>query len=40
MAAAYDLGPDPSLDTLSAVADRWRPFRTWVALLLRADAAT
>ena len=39
MAAAYGLGPEPDLATLTAVADRWRPYRTWVALLLRADAA-
>nr|WP_205256277.1 DNA-3-methyladenine glycosylase 2 family protein [Nakamurella flavida] len=35
MAALYDLGEDPSLDALRAVADGWRPYRTWTALLLR-----
>jgi DNA-3-methyladenine glycosylase II len=39
MAAAYGLGAEPDLATLTAVANRWRPYRTWVALLLRADAA-
>jgi DNA-3-methyladenine glycosylase II len=39
MAAKYGLGPEPSLAALTAVAEQWRPFRTWVALLLRADAA-
>jgi DNA-3-methyladenine glycosylase II len=38
MADAYGLGPDPDLATLTAIADGWRPFRTWVALLLRTDA--
>lgn len=35
MARAYDL-TDPSLEQLRATAERWRPYRTWVALLLRA----
>ena len=35
MAAVYHLGPDPDLEALRAVAERWRPYRTWVALLLR-----
>lgn len=32
--AAYQLPPDADID---AVADRWRPYRSWVALLLRAS---
>jgi DNA-3-methyladenine glycosylase II len=35
MADAYGLGPDPSRAQLTAVAEGWRPYRTWVALLLR-----
>ena len=35
MAALYHLGEDPTLDALRAVADGWRPYRTWTALLLR-----
>lgn len=35
MAAAYHLDPDPDPETLRAIADRWRPYRTWIALLLR-----
>jgi DNA-3-methyladenine glycosylase II len=36
MAAVYHLGEDPGPAALEAVAAGWRPFRTWVALLLRA----
>ncbi len=35
MAEAYDLGPEPRLDALEAIADGWRPYRSWVAFLLR-----
>ncbi len=35
MAAAYHLGDDPDLETLERIADRWRPSRSWVGLLLR-----
>jgi len=35
MAAAYHLGEEPDLDALERVADRWRPYRSWVGLLLR-----
>jgi DNA-3-methyladenine glycosylase II len=35
MAAAYQLA-DPSIELLSAIADSWRPYRTWSAFLLRA----
>jgi DNA-3-methyladenine glycosylase II len=35
MAAVYHLGPDPDLEALQAVADHWRPYRTWTSLLLR-----
>lgn len=34
MALAYGLD-EPALDQLAAVADGWRPYRTWVGLLLR-----
>jgi DNA-3-methyladenine glycosylase II len=39
MAGAYHLGDDPDLAQLEAIAERWRPYRTWVALLLRASLA-
>ena len=35
MAAAYHLNSEPDLATLERVADRWRPFRSWIGLLLR-----
>jgi DNA-3-methyladenine glycosylase II len=35
MAALYHLGEDPEPDMLRAIADQWRPYRTWTALLLR-----
>ena len=35
MAAAYDLR-DPSPARLAAIADRWRPYRSWAAFLFRA----
>lgn len=35
MAAAYGLGDDPDLVTLERIADGWRPYRSWVGLLLR-----
>jgi DNA-3-methyladenine glycosylase II len=35
MAAVYHLGPDPDTEVLQAIADRWRPYRTWTSLLLR-----
>ena len=35
MAAAYHLGDDPALDTLERIANGWRPYRSWVGLLLR-----
>jgi DNA-3-methyladenine glycosylase II len=34
MAGAYDL-TDPSLAELSAIAERWRPYRSWASFLLR-----
>ncbi len=34
MAAAYQLD-EPSLAALAAIAERWRPYRTWIAFLLR-----
>lgn len=35
MAELYRLDDEPDLATLRALADHWRPYRTWVALLLR-----
>jgi DNA-3-methyladenine glycosylase II len=37
IAAEYQLGPDAAgdLSRLAAVSDGWRPYRSWVALLLR-----
>lgn len=35
MAERYELD-DPTPADLGAVADRWRPYRTWIAVLLRA----
>jgi DNA-3-methyladenine glycosylase II len=35
MSAVYHLGPDPAPEVLQAIAARWRPYRTWTALLLR-----
>jgi DNA-3-methyladenine glycosylase II len=32
---AYGLPADPTDDELIAIADRWRPFRTWVGVLFR-----
>jgi len=36
MAHAYQLG-EPTPGELAALAERWRPYRSWVALLLRND---
>ena len=35
MAEAYGLGPEPRVGALEAIADGWRPYRSWVAFLLR-----
>jgi DNA-3-methyladenine glycosylase II len=35
MAELYGVD-DPSVDDLAGIADRWRPYRSWAALLLRA----
>lgn len=35
MADAYHLGCDPDLSTLHRIAETWRPYRSWVGLLLR-----
>jgi DNA-3-methyladenine glycosylase II len=35
MAEAYDLGPEPPPATLRAISESWRPYRSWVAFLLR-----
>lgn len=34
MAEVYEVD-DPTVDKLSQIADRWRPYRSWAALLLR-----
>ncbi len=36
MADAYGLGTGAPVDELEAIAERWRPYRSWVALLFRA----
>jgi DNA-3-methyladenine glycosylase II len=35
-ARAYDLPEAPSEEAFTAMAERWRPFRSWVCVLLRA----
>ena len=35
MAELYGLGPEPPLSRLEQIAEGWRPFRGWVAFLLR-----
>lgn len=35
VALAYDLPAAPEVVELEAMAEQWRPFRTWVAVLLR-----
>jgi DNA-3-methyladenine glycosylase II len=35
LAAYYGLGESPSAPQLTAVSDRWRPFRTWAQVLVR-----
>lgn len=35
MAAAYHLGDEPEIAALERIADQWRPYRSWVGLLLR-----
>ena len=35
VALAYGLENDPSQDELEELAERWRPYRTWVCVLLR-----
>ena len=35
MASAYQLGDTPNLATLERIAEGWRPYRSWVGLLLR-----
>lgn len=37
MTQAYHLGPDPDEQTLTDLAERWRPYRSWVGLMLRAS---
>lgn len=40
MADAYHLGDDPDLSTLEGIAETWRPYRSWVGLLLRNRSAS
>lgn len=40
MADAYGLGPDPAIEQLVEIAEAWRPYRSWVSLLLRAGLQT
>jgi DNA-3-methyladenine glycosylase II len=35
MGDLYDLGPEPPLSRLEAIAELWRPYRAWAAFLLR-----
>jgi DNA-3-methyladenine glycosylase II len=37
MAAAYELSGEPDERELTEIAEAWRPYRSWVALLLRAS---
>jgi DNA-3-methyladenine glycosylase II len=37
MAHAYHLDEPPALEQLHAIAEGWRPYRTWVCLLLRTE---
>jgi DNA-3-methyladenine glycosylase II len=39
IADEYALGEPPETRRMTEIADRWRPYRSWVALLLRARAA-
>ena len=36
VAALYDFSEVPTPDQLQALAEPWRPFRTWTAVLIRA----
>lgn len=38
VATEYGLGADPGVDRLAEIAERWRPYRSWVSLLLRTRA--
>lgn len=35
VARAYELDHEPDLAELGRIAETWRPYRTWVAVLLR-----
>ena len=35
MAIAYDLKAPPSAADIAEISEGWKPYRTWVALLLR-----
>jgi DNA-3-methyladenine glycosylase II len=37
MADAYGLDADPPIERLIEIAEAWRPYRSWVSLLLRAE---
>lgn len=36
---AYDLGGAATPDQLASITEAWRPYRTWIAVLLRASAS-
>lgn len=38
MAVSYGYAEVPSVDDLAAIAEKWRPFRSWASLLFRASA--
>ena len=35
MAIAYDMKAPPSAADIAEISEAWKPYRTWVALLLR-----
>jgi DNA-3-methyladenine glycosylase II len=35
VATAYGLDAEPGTEELARISEGWRPYRTWVALLLR-----
>ena len=39
MRAAYELPADAPREEIERIAEGWRPYRAWAALLLRAGAA-
>ena len=37
MADAYDFQAVPSIERLADIAEKWRPYRSWVSVLFRAE---